>query len=86
MLTRPLLHSFSYYLDRIFTIGGSSTSTGFSGDNNVATSAKLYYPAGVDISSSGDVYFADTGMYSLIYSRISSFSYSLTQVIIVSVR
>ncbi len=37
----------------ITTIAGSSTSGGYSGDNGAATSAKLNYPQGVALDSSG---------------------------------
>jgi hypothetical protein len=37
----------------ITTIAGSSTSGGYSGDNNQATSATLNEPAGVNVDSSG---------------------------------
>jgi hypothetical protein len=42
----------------ITTIAGTGTS-GFSGDGGMATSAKIYNPAGIAVDSSGDVYFAD---------------------------
>ncbi|WP_344827463.1 T9SS type A sorting domain-containing protein [Rurimicrobium arvi] len=42
----------------ITTIAGSSTS-GYSGDGGAATSAKLYYPAGIAVDGSGNVYIAD---------------------------
>ncbi len=44
----------------ITTIAGSSTSTGYSGDNGAATSSKLNYPRGVALDSSGNVYIGDT--------------------------
>ena len=37
----------------ITTIAGSSTSGSYSGDNDQATSATLYYPFGVNVDSSG---------------------------------
>ena len=37
----------------ITTIAGSSTSTGYSGDNGQATSAILYFPMGVALDTSG---------------------------------
>ena len=43
----------------ITTIAGSSTSTGFSGDGGAATSATMYYPYGVALDSSGNVYVAE---------------------------
>ncbi len=42
------------------TIAGSSTSSSYSGDNGAATSARLSYPCGVALDSSGNVYIADT--------------------------
>ena len=42
----------------ITTVAGSGTQ-GFSGDNGAATSAGLYYPAGVAVDSAGDLYIAD---------------------------
>ena len=43
--------------DIISTIAGSSTSGSFSGDGGAATSAKLYYPEGVGLDSSGIQYY-----------------------------
>ena len=39
----------------ITTIAGSSTSGSYSGDNGAATSATLYYPAGVAVDASGRI-------------------------------
>ena len=44
----------------IATIAGNGTS-GYSGDNGAATSAKLSIPNGVAVDSSGNTYVADTG-------------------------
>jgi sugar lactone lactonase YvrE len=44
----------------ITTIAGDGTS-GYSGDNGAATSAKLSIPNGVAVDSSGNTYVADTG-------------------------
>jgi sugar lactone lactonase YvrE len=44
----------------IATVAGSGTS-GYSGDNGAATSAKLSIPYGVAVDSSGNIYIADTG-------------------------
>ena len=46
----------------IYTVAGSATgSSGYSGDNGLATSALLNSPQGVALDSSGDLYIADTG-------------------------
>ncbi|EFC41150.1 predicted protein [Naegleria gruberi] len=42
----------------ISTVAGSGTA-GYSGDGGLATSAQLYYPLGVSISSAGEIYIAD---------------------------
>ena len=41
------------------TVAGNGT-TGFSGDNGPATSARLAYPTGVAVDSAGSLYIADT--------------------------
>jgi hypothetical protein len=43
----------------ITTVAGSSTSTGYSGDNGQATSAALLDPMGMAFDSSGNLYIAD---------------------------
>ena len=53
---------------RITTIAGTSTS-GFNGDSQLATSAELNFPAGVAVDHSGNIYVADTGN-----SRIRKFT------------
>jgi trimeric autotransporter adhesin len=45
--------------DIITTVAGDGSS-GFSGDGGLATSARLYYPQGVGIDVSGNIYIADT--------------------------
>ncbi len=45
--------------DIITTIAGSGGTGSYSGDDGQATSATLYYPAGVAIDASGNVYIAD---------------------------
>ncbi len=47
----------------ITTFAGSSTSSGFSGDNGPATSATLYYPWGVAIDSVGIDYLMSSFFY-----------------------
>ena len=42
----------------IATVAGNGT-TGFSGDNGAATAAELYYPIGVLVDASGDLFIAD---------------------------
>jgi ribosomal protein S11 len=42
----------------IITVAGTGTP-GFSGDGGPATSARLYYPTGVAVDSSGNLYIAD---------------------------
>ena len=42
----------------ISTIAGTTTS-GYSGDGGAATSAKLYYPYGIAVDASGNIYIAD---------------------------
>src|SRR3989344_5151127 len=44
----------------ITTIAGNGVS-GFSGDGGQATAAKMSFPRGVAVDSSGNVYFTDTG-------------------------
>ncbi len=44
----------------ITTIAGTGTA-GYSGDNGQATAASIYYPHGVNLDSSGNVYIGDWG-------------------------
>jgi sugar lactone lactonase YvrE len=44
---------------RISTVAGTGVS-GYTGDGGAATSAELYYPNGVSVDSSGNLYIADT--------------------------
>ena len=44
----------------ITTVAGTGGITGYSGDNGLATSAKLFSPHGVASDASGDLYIADT--------------------------
>ncbi len=43
------------------TIAGTLNSNGYSGDGGLATSAKLDFPQGVAVDSSGNLYITDTG-------------------------
>ena len=44
----------------ITTVAGDGTG-GYTGDGGLATSARLYYPRGVAVDASGNIYIADTG-------------------------
>ncbi|RKN81977.1 S-layer homology domain-containing protein [Paenibacillus ginsengarvi] len=46
----------------IGTVAGTGDN-GYSGDGGAATSARLYYPAGVSVDRYGQLYIADTGNY-----------------------
>jgi sugar lactone lactonase YvrE len=46
----------------IKTVAGIGTA-GYSGDSGPATSAKLYYPTGVAVDATGNIYIADTRNY-----------------------
>jgi hypothetical protein len=60
-----------FYNQRIrqFTVGGNintvagTGTAGFSGDGGAATSADLYYPEGVAVTSTGTVYVGDSNNY-----------------------
>ncbi len=60
-----------FYNQRIrqFTVGGNintvagTGTAGFSGDGAAATSAELYYPEGVAVTSAGTVYVGDSNNY-----------------------
>jgi len=43
----------------LITVAGNGTP-GYSGDGGAATSAQLYYPAGITVDSAGNLYIADT--------------------------
>ena len=45
----------------IETIAGTPPNAGFSGDNGIATSAALNFPAGVYVTGAGQIFVADTG-------------------------
>jgi NHL repeat. len=46
------------FIQLIITVAGNGYA-GYSGDNGPATSAELYYPYGVAVDSSGNLYIAD---------------------------
>ena len=60
-----------YYNQRVrqFTVGGNiatvagTGTAGFTGDGGAATSAELYYPEGVAVTSTGAVYVSDANDY-----------------------
>jgi hypothetical protein len=54
------IRKLTYSTGIISTVAGSSTS-GFSGDGSAATSAKLFYPSGIAVDGSGNIYIADQG-------------------------
>ncbi|WP_234125051.1 X2-like carbohydrate binding domain-containing protein [Clostridium hydrogenum] len=54
-----VIRKIDYSTGNITTIAGTGVS-GYSGDNGLATSAKLGYPTGVAVDSSENVYIADT--------------------------
>ncbi len=56
----------------INTIAGSSTSGSYSGDNNQATSAALYYPFGITLDTSGNVYIADSNNHRIRKVTVST--------------
>ncbi len=56
----------------ITSIAGNGGTGGFSGDNGPATSASLYYPRGVTLDSSGNVYLCDTSNYRVRKVTIST--------------
>ena len=65
----------------IYTVAGDGTA-GFSGDGAVATSAELYYPWGVGVDTSGNIYVADEYNFRVrkinAIPNINASSYSLS--------
>jgi hypothetical protein len=55
----------------ITTFAGTGTNS-YSGDNGQATSAGLYYPEGVGVDSSGNVYIADYGNHRIRKVTVST--------------
>jgi sugar lactone lactonase YvrE len=49
----------------ITTIAGTG-SYGFSGDGGAATAAATAYPQGINLDSSGNIYFGDRGAYNVV--------------------
>jgi len=56
----------------ITTIAGSSTSSGFSGDNGPATSASFSNPYGINVDAAGNVYIADTSNHRIRKVTVST--------------
>ena len=48
---------------KITTVAGTGEGYGYNGDNRPATTAWLYYPEGVAVDASGNIYIADTKNY-----------------------
>jgi len=53
----------------ISTVAGTPSSAGYSGDGGPATSAQLYYPTGIFVDSSNNLYIADT--YNQVIRKVS---------------
>ena len=56
-------HRIRKVLNGVITTVAGNGMPGFSGDNGPATNAQLYYPYGVAVDASGNVYIADTFNY-----------------------
>lgn len=53
-----IFHTLTTYSQSFYLIAGNGT-TGFSGDNGIATNSQLSHPTDVDVDSYGNVYFSD---------------------------
>ena len=49
----------------ITTIAGTGAA-GYSGDGNQATAAVIYHPHGINLDSSGNIYFVDLSSYYVV--------------------
>ena len=59
----------------ISTIAGTPESSGYTGDGDVATSAKLYRPVSVHVDNVGNIYINDRYNLKIIIYRNNSLIY-----------
>ncbi|MBS4098897.1 MAG: fibronectin type III domain-containing protein [Sulfuricella sp.] len=56
----------------ISTVAGTGTSSGFSGDGGMATSAHLSSPYGVTVDGAGNIYIADSGNHRVRFVSVGT--------------